>query len=90
MRKTAEYYKKNPTALAKKRRYQKKYNARPEERARRSELVKLNRSMGKKGDGKDVSHKKGGGVALEKASTNRARNGMKKGISKKRRINTKK
>jgi len=44
-----------------------------ERRKYRSELVKKNREMGKKGDGLDVSHQKGGKFILEKASKNRAR-----------------
>lgn len=58
-------------AHAKKLKYQKAHNAKPEERKKRSELVKLNRKMGKKGDGKDVSHQSNGTVKLESASKNR-------------------
>tara|TARA_A200000159_G_scaffold131844_1_gene129154 strand:+ start:627 stop:866 length:240 start_codon:yes stop_codon:yes gene_type:complete len=72
--KSTRYYRANPKAKAVKAAYRKKYNRKPAERRRRSKLMILNRKMGKKGDGKDVSHKKGGGVFLEKASKNRARN----------------
>lgn len=73
---SAEYYKLNPESYAKKKAAQKKINARPEERAKRSELVKLNREAqkqgrGKIGDGKDVSHKPGGRTIMENASKNR-------------------
>jgi len=88
--KTQRYYDANPEAKRKKLRYQAKYNARPEERQRRSELVMLNRKMGTKGDGKDVSHTKGGKVVLEAAKRNRARNGTAKGRRKSYRANTKK
>ena len=56
------------------------YQATPERRKYRSELNKLNRKMGKKGDGKDVAHKKPhskggsttkGNVRLKAAGSNR-------------------
>jgi hypothetical protein len=40
--------------------------------------------------GKDLSHTKDGRVVLEKSSTNRARNGVRKWRSKRIRTNTKK
>ena len=49
----------------------------------RAMLGRLNRKMGKEGDGKDVSHQKDGSVKLEKASNNRGRKGeggRKKGV----------
>ena len=49
----------------------------------RAMLGRLNRKMGKEGDGKDVSHQKDGSVKLEKASKNRGRKGeggRKKGV----------
>jgi hypothetical protein len=75
--KSSEYYKKNPEARKKKNSYNKKYHATPERRKYRSELNKENRRRGTygNGDGKDVSHKKGGGTTVERASTNRARQG---------------
>ena len=72
--KSTSYYRKNPKAKAKKAAYRKKYNAKPKEKRRRAQLMILNKKMGRKGDGKDVSHRKRGGVFLEKASKNRARN----------------
>lgn len=73
---SAEYYKDSPASYAKKLAAQKKINSRPEERAKRSELVRLNREAQKKGkghvgDGKDVSHKPGGRTVMESASKNR-------------------
>lgn len=73
---SAEYYKENPESYKKKLEAQKKINARPDERKRRSELTKLNREAQKKGtgrvgDGKDVSHKPGGRTVMEDASKNR-------------------
>ena len=72
--KSTRYYRANPKAKAKKAAYRKKYNKKPAEKRRRAKLMILNKRMGKKGDGKDVSHKKDGSVFLEKASKNRARN----------------
>ena len=71
---SAEYYRDNPESAAKKRAAQKKINARPEERAKRSELVKKNREVGTygNGDGKDYDHATG---KMTKASINRGRNG---------------
>ena len=78
---SAQYYAENPASAAKKRAAQKVINARPEERAKRSELVKLNREAQKKGtgrvgDGKDVSHQPGGGTKMQDASKNRGGKGM--------------
>jgi hypothetical protein len=71
--KTAKYYRDNPDALKRKYAYQKKYNARPKQRKKRAELVKLNRKMGTYGNGdkKDVSHKSNGKVSLRAQSKNR-------------------
>ena len=78
--KTSEYYKKNPKARKKRLAYQKKYDARPLQIKKRVELNKINRQKGTygNGDGKDVSHKKGGGTTMESQSKNRARNRSKK------------
>ena len=58
-------------------RAQAKYNRKPAQKKRRASLNKDNRRRGTygNGDGKDVSHKKNGKTVLEKASTNRRRNG---------------
>ena len=58
-------------------RAQAKYNRKPAHKKRRALLNKDNRRRGTygNGDGKDVSHKKNGKTVLEKASTNRRRNG---------------
>ena len=58
-------------------RAQAKYNRKPTQKKRRAALNKENRRRGTygNGDGKDVSHKKNGKTVLEKASTNRRRNG---------------
>ena len=74
---SAEYYKDNPQSAEKKRAYQREYNKSPKERAKRSELVKLNREAqkrgnGKVGDGKDYDHATG---KLVDKSVNRGRNG---------------
>jgi hypothetical protein len=72
MKKTAKYYKENPEAYEKKLAYQKKYNEKPEQRKKRSELVKINREKGTYGnnDGLDASHTKNG-IKMKKASVNR-------------------
>jgi len=73
---STNYYKSNKDALKVKRAYQKKYNKKPSEVARRVALNKENRKRGTygNGDGKDVSHTKGGKTVLEPQSKNRARN----------------
>ncbi|MGV8131275.1 MAG: hypothetical protein ACP5N7_04220 [Candidatus Pacearchaeota archaeon] len=55
--------------------YDKAYAATKKRKKYRAELNKINRKKGKVGDGKDVSHTKGGGTVLESQSRNRARNG---------------
>jgi hypothetical protein len=62
-----------PRGTQEKTEYDTKYHSTPERRKYRAELVQKNREMGKKGDGLDVSHQKGGKFILEKASKNRAR-----------------
>lgn len=78
--KSTRYYRKNRSALMVKRAYQAKYNKKPSQVKKRVELNKENRRRGTygNGDGKDVSHKKGGGTVLESQSKNRARNRGKK------------
>lgn len=74
MGKTKDYYDKNPEAKAKKLAYQKEYNKKPEQRKKRSELVKINRDADKKGidrNGKDYDHAVKRHV---KSSVNRGRN----------------
>lgn len=68
---TAKFYRKSKKGRQHRLRYQKKYNQRPEERERRSELTMLNRKMGKKGDGLDISHDSNGKVTLKPQSANR-------------------
>ena len=67
---TAKFYKENKAARLKKAAYQKEFNKKPEQRKKRSELTMLNRKMGTKGDGKDVSHTSKG-VKLKPQSVNR-------------------
>jgi hypothetical protein len=75
MKKTAKFYASNPEAKAKKDAYNKEFNKKPEQRAKRAELSKINREhqkngKGKIGDGKDVSHTKRG-MVLKSATANR-------------------
>ena len=76
MAKSTSYYNSHADALKIKREYQAKYNKKPSEVARRTELNKENRKRGTYGNGDnlDVSHKQGGGTKLEAQSKNRARN----------------
>ena len=75
--KSAKYYRDNPEARAKKDKYNTKYHKTKSRRKYRAELNKENRRRGTygNGDGKDVSHKRGGGTVLEAKSKNRARQG---------------
>ncbi len=77
--KSTTHYAANRRSLNIKRAYQRKYNKKPKEVKRRVDLKRINRLKGTygNGDGKDVSHKKGGGTFMEKASKNRARNRSK-------------
>ena len=72
MKRTAKFYATHPESKAKKAAYDKRNDARPERRARRAELVKINRDKGTygNGDGKDWSHTKNG-MVMKKASVNR-------------------
>lgn len=72
MKKSAKYYASNPESKAKKKAYDKKFNAKPEQIKKRSELVKVNRERGTygNGDGKDASHTSKG-IVMKKASVNR-------------------
>jgi len=73
--KSAKYYRDNKEAREKKKEYDTKLNQRPEQRAKRSELVKINREADKKGvnrKGKDYDHAVGRYVSVK---TNRGRKG---------------
>lgn len=74
---SAKYYQDNPEARKKKNSYNKKYHSTSARKKYRSDLNKENRRRGTygNGDGKDVSHKRGGGTTLESQSRNRARQG---------------
>ena len=70
---TAKYYRDNPEARKKRLAYQKRYNARKAQIARRVRNNRENRELGTYGNGdkKDVSHK-GRRIVLEAQSKNRA------------------
>lgn len=72
MASSKEYYDKNPASKAKKDAYNKEFNKKPEQRSKRSELVKANRDKGTYGnsDGIDLSHTSKGLVS-KKQSVNR-------------------
>lgn len=72
---TTKYYKTHPEAREKKAEYDKKRNAKPEERAKRVELIQHNREHDKKYGkasraGKDASHTKNG-IVYKPSSVNR-------------------
>jgi len=78
-KKSAKYYNDNPEAKAKKDAYNKEYNKKPDQRAKRSELVQERRDRGVYGKGgDDMSHTKDGKIVAEEPSKNRARNRGKK------------
>lgn len=77
MGKTQDYYNRNPDAKARKAAYDKEFNQKPEQKAKRRELEKKNREYDKKNgegsrDGKDYDHAVGGYVPK---SRNRGRLG---------------
>lgn len=70
---SAQYYAENKASYEKKKAAQKKINARPEERAKRSELIQRNRDADKRGvnrSGKDYDH---GSKRYIASSTNRGK-----------------
>lgn len=72
---SAQYYAENKASYEKKKAAQKKINARPAERAKRSELIKRNAAADKRGvdrTGRDFDHATNSYV---KSSTNRGRTG---------------
>lgn len=80
------------TSIAKKKKYDREYSAKPSAIKKRVEANRANRNAGTygNGDGKDASHTKSGKLIFESQSKNRARNGMKKNTStRKPRKNTK-
>ena len=78
LRSSAKYYRDNPKARKKKAATDKKVNARPDQRKKRTELSKARRAAKKRGvnlRGKDMSHTKDGRMVPENSSRNRARQG---------------
>ena len=71
--KSAQYCRDNPEARKKKAQTDKKINARPEQRAKRSELKQARRDRGIDGnfDGRDLAHQSNGKLRLQSASKNR-------------------
>lgn len=74
---TMDYYKKNPKAYAKKKRYEAKRAKTAEQRKKYNERRRFKRKHGLEGKmgNRDVSHTRSGKLVLEKRSANRARNG---------------
>ena len=76
--KSSKHYAKNLKSKKKKNQYDKEYSSSEERKKYRVKLNLFNRKKGKKGDGKDASHTKNGGLVMESQSKNRARNRGKK------------
>ena len=76
--KSSKHYAKNLKSKKKKNQYDKEYFSSEERKKYRVKLNLFNRKKGKKGDGKDASHTKNGGLVMESQSKNRARNRGKK------------
>ena len=76
-RKTMDFYRKNPEAYAKKKKYENERRKQPEVRAKYNERRRFKRKHGLEGKmgNRDVSHTKSGKLVLENRSTNRRRNG---------------
>tara|TARA_R100001244_G_scaffold132307_1_gene108016 strand:- start:1057 stop:1335 length:279 start_codon:yes stop_codon:yes gene_type:complete len=74
--KSAKYYAANPEARKKKQAYDKSYHSTDERKKYRAGLNSANKKAKTYGnkDGKDMSHKRGGGLVKEAQSKNRARN----------------
>lgn len=78
-KRTAQYYRDHPEAREKKAQTDKEFNAKPEQRKKRTELTTERRKRGIDGKGgDDLSHTKDGRLVKEDPSTNRARNRGKK------------
>lgn len=78
-KRSAQYYRDNPEAREKKKKYDTKYHSSPARKKYKAELAAERRKRGIMGQGgKDVSHKKDGSTTLEDPSKNRARNRGKK------------
>lgn len=76
--KTAKYYAANPKARKKRLEQQKEYNKTDKGLKLRVEANAGRKKLGlKKGDVRDASHTKNGGVVAEHRSKNRARKGLK-------------
>lgn len=78
-KKIAKFYNSNPQAKAKKDAYNKQFNKKPSQLAKRRELADERRKrnvMGK--GGKDMSHTKDGRIVPESPTLNRGRNRGKK------------
>ncbi len=74
--KTTLFYREHPHARAKKNAYQKEYNKKKGQSEYRAECNKARKDLGlKKGDKRDASHTKSGGMVAEDRSKNRARQG---------------
>ena len=72
---TQQYYDRNPKANARRLRQQSRYQKTAKGRRLKAEAYKASLKIGKKGDGKDVSHTSKG-VILASPKANRSRKGI--------------
>ncbi len=78
-RRSAKAYRESPSSRETKKKYDTTFNERPEQMAKRRELVAERRKRGMDGKGgPDLSHTKAGKLVKESPSKNRARNRGKK------------
>ena len=78
-KRSSQFYSKNPEAKAKKDAYNKTFNRKPEQLAKRRELSAERRKRGVMGKGgHDMSHTKDGRMVPESPTINRGRNRGKK------------
>lgn len=81
---TSKYYASHPKAAAKRRAQQRELNKKPGQSEYRSECNAGRKKLGlAKGDNRDASHTKNGGMVAENKKTNRARNGANNKTTKK-------
>ncbi len=73
--KSARYYRNNKKARDKKDSYNSEYHSSPERKKYRAELNRERRRRKLRGNPKDLSHVKSGGLVLEDRHKNRSRNG---------------
>lgn len=72
---TARFYRSNPEAAAKKKKYDTAYHSTPARKKYRAYLNRERKKRGLKGDDRDLSHTKNNKLVLESKKKNRSRQG---------------